>query len=260
MIEKSDPRGLPWIPINDYIAEIGAARTRADFYAAVPTAIHTLIPYDAEGAFVLAMGPCLASVGVSPRRMESYTSYYQFRVPPAEDLRHGELPESYGIPIWLTWGGKYRNTEFVTDFMVPGGCHKTLSGVMPGRRLVLGLHRSRLAPGFSDMELAIMSSVSPHIGNLYAIWEKLEDVASAAPEVATVLELFPDLTPREAEVTSLLCSSLTGPEIATRLFISRRTVDAHVAHIYEKLGIQNRRALRQLLLSLRALGKEKHIG
>jgi predicted ATPase/DNA-binding CsgD family transcriptional regulator len=49
-----------------------------------------------------------------------------------------------------------------------------------------------------------------------------------------------ELTRREQEIASLVASGLPNREIADRLFISRRTVDAHVNHIYAKLRISSR--------------------
>jgi DNA-binding CsgD family transcriptional regulator len=44
------------------------------------------------------------------------------------------------------------------------------------------------------------------------------------------------LTPREAQIAELLRDGLTQRAIARRLGISRRTVEAHVAHIRAKTG------------------------
>jgi predicted ATPase/DNA-binding CsgD family transcriptional regulator len=49
------------------------------------------------------------------------------------------------------------------------------------------------------------------------------------------------LSPREREVLGLLCERLTDPEIAERLFISRRTASTHVANLFAKLGVSSRR-------------------
>ena len=49
-----------------------------------------------------------------------------------------------------------------------------------------------------------------------------------------------ELTGRELEITELVAVGLPNREIADRLFISRRTVDAHVNHIFGKLGLSSR--------------------
>jgi DNA-binding NarL/FixJ family response regulator len=48
------------------------------------------------------------------------------------------------------------------------------------------------------------------------------------------------LTPRELEVVKLVAEGHTSDEIATMLFISRKTVDRHRANILEKLGMRDR--------------------
>jgi non-specific serine/threonine protein kinase len=48
------------------------------------------------------------------------------------------------------------------------------------------------------------------------------------------------LTFREAEIADLAARGMSNRQIAEHLFISKRTVDAHLDHIYAKLGISSR--------------------
>lgn len=51
------------------------------------------------------------------------------------------------------------------------------------------------------------------------------------------------LTRTELDVTRLASQGLTNPEIGQRLFISRRTVETHLSHVFAKLGVASRVAL-----------------
>ena len=51
------------------------------------------------------------------------------------------------------------------------------------------------------------------------------------------------LTETELKVVRLVAERLTNPEIAGRMFISRRTVQTHVSHALAKLGVATRREL-----------------
>jgi len=51
---------------------------------------------------------------------------------------------------------------------------------------------------------------------------------------------FDDLSPRQRDVLSYLVRGLSDRDIAQELFISVRTVQTHLAHIYHKLGVHSR--------------------
>ena len=48
------------------------------------------------------------------------------------------------------------------------------------------------------------------------------------------------LTEAELRVVGLTAEGLTNPQIAERLFVSRRTVATHLEHVFRKLGFSTR--------------------
>lgn len=48
------------------------------------------------------------------------------------------------------------------------------------------------------------------------------------------------LTKREVEVLTLIIEGRSSKEVADMLFVSKRTVDFHLANVYEKLDVSNR--------------------
>jgi DNA-binding NarL/FixJ family response regulator len=69
-----------------------------------------------------------------------------------------------------------------------------------------------------------------------------DDAATAGAQAVVAL-----LTRREREIAGLVASGLSNREIGLQLFISKRTVDAHVDHIFSKLEISSRVQLTVLL-------------
>jgi DNA-binding NarL/FixJ family response regulator len=78
-------------------------------------------------------------------------------------------------------------------------------------------------------EAAIDPAVQHHL---------LDALATGAPATAGTL---PDgLTPREAEVLSLIAEGLSNAEIAHRLVVSEATVKSHINHLFTKIGARDR--------------------
>ncbi len=61
-----------------------------------------------------------------------------------------------------------------------------------------------------------------------------------------------DLTPQEWQIAALVAQGLTNKEVGTRAFISPKTVEAHLTHIYSKLGVRSRAALAHTLPGLQS--------
>jgi len=60
------------------------------------------------------------------------------------------------------------------------------------------------------------------------------------------------MTPTERTVAALVADGLTNPQIGQRLFISRRTVQTHLVHVFAKLDISSRAQLAAQVARQRA--------
>ncbi|GAA0904016.1 response regulator transcription factor [Virgisporangium ochraceum] len=73
-----------------------------------------------------------------------------------------------------------------------------------------------------------------------AVAKRVLDQLAAGPPSAAVDPDIDPLTPRELEVLGLIAAGLRNHDIATRLFISERTVGNHITSIFRKLQIADR--------------------
>lgn len=48
------------------------------------------------------------------------------------------------------------------------------------------------------------------------------------------------LTQREREIADLITDRLTNPEIAAKLFLSKKTIESHIRNVFVKLGVSSR--------------------
>jgi DNA-binding CsgD family transcriptional regulator len=60
-------------------------------------------------------------------------------------------------------------------------------------------------------------------------------------------ELRDELTPQEFQIAHMAAEGLTNREIASKLYLSHRTVSAHLYRVFPKLGITSRSELRNAL-------------
>ena len=97
---------------------------------------------------------------------------------------------------------------------------------------------------FSEKELASKWGVDIlEEGGLIERTAEEERVGQRVEELSATYRL----SPREQEVLALLAEGKTGRVIQQELFIAEGTFKAHTRHIYEKMGINSRKELFELL-------------
>ena len=65
------------------------------------------------------------------------------------------------------------------------------------------------------------------------------------------------LTEREREIARLIAAGASNPEIAQRLFLSRKTVERHVSNVLRKVGVRNRAELAARVSELEVEGAHR---
>jgi DNA-binding CsgD family transcriptional regulator len=132
-----------------------------------------------------------------------------------------------------------------------------LVGAADGLRRAVGQTVDALS--MRDRE-ALVASLHVRLGDTYEAEYALGTALSADQAIGEALELaapsaldsgptrsgrtrqdkLAPLSPREREVAALAAQGLMNRQIAERLVISERTVEAHIAHILAKLGMASR--------------------
>lgn len=117
-----------------------------------------------------------------------------------------------------------------------------------GAPLMASVGRARQAADMWQRGHSLVSGTGAEL--LLALAELVRPAVHAAEPA--VPDLLAALTPREREVVHLVAEGLTNQAVATKLFLSHRTVDAHLANAYRKLGVSSRAALASLVARVHA--------
>ena len=70
-----------------------------------------------------------------------------------------------------------------------------------------------------------------------------ELAAAGAPAGPETVPAFVGLTPAEQSVACLVATSRSNRQAAAELYVSVKTVEFHLGHIFDKLGIRSRKEL-----------------
>jgi DNA-binding CsgD family transcriptional regulator len=118
--------------------------------------------------------------------------------------------------------------------------------------------RTRLAFGARLRRARLRVRAREELGAALEVFEQLgaqswadqaDAELAAAGETARrrVASTLDDLTPQELQIARLLAEGRTTREAAAAIFVSPKTVEYHLRHVYDKLGIRSRQELAAAL-------------
>jgi RNA polymerase sigma factor (sigma-70 family) len=146
---------------------------------------------------------------------------------------------------------RYRKTELYNEVFRPVDVNDQVWLGVGDRHEIIAASYSR-DTAYTELDLLELSLIQPQIHIAWKNWQrtraleaqiqnlKTDEQDCAAAAMKRALE---SLTPRRREIVELIADGKTSREIAEELKISRRTVDKHVEHIFNALGVRTRTAL-----------------
>lgn len=116
------------------------------------------------------------------------------------------------------------------------------------------LGRTLLTVGTIERRAKHRLAARDHLGQAIAVFERLGAplwAAKARREMPKIAARAPalGLTSTEGRVAALISQGLTNKEVASAMFVTENTVQTHVRHIFQKLGVKSRTELAVRLLS-----------
>jgi len=233
-----DEESLPWGKINEFVLLLETSQTVDELYRNAVHSIGRLIPCDV-GALFFAERDSLEWVlsDAEPSYRKAFNEYYRYRFP----MRIEELGTERIVDF-----DRFRETEYARDFILPTGSRYSL-GIYGEGPVCLTVTRFRWAPRFSEIEIRILEIVHSHINSLYRLLEGTRRTGNQSPETRERRSLEVLLTPREVEILDRVLCRETAAAAARAFGLSRRTVEKHIANIYEKAGVSSRRRLFEKL-------------
>ncbi|KMO72023.1 putative HTH-type transcriptional regulator [Mycolicibacterium chlorophenolicum] len=227
--------GAIWIGITAYAAlargDVTAARQRADDAVAATTGSHR--------AQALIARALVASFQGEPEQTERDA--------------HDALAVLAGMQAY---GGVPTALECLARLAVDAGRHREAArhlGAADAIRQSIGQVLFRIFDAVYEASLAALRDAMGE-EDFESAWA--EGAAMSADEAIAYAQRrrgerkrptsgWASLTPAERNVVRLVSEGLATNDIATRLFVSPRTVQTHLTHIYAKLGVSSRIKLAQ---------------
>jgi DNA-binding CsgD family transcriptional regulator/tetratricopeptide (TPR) repeat protein len=144
----------------------------------------------------------------------------------------------------------------VRELPAAAGAALLCRGMLDGDDVTLRRAEEKLRGGARPLEYARAAEAAGLLREAVRVYEELGATRDAARTDAALRRAgvrrgsrggrkrpstgWESLTPSEQRVASLVAEGLTNPQIAERLFLSRRTVETHVSHALRKLELSSR--------------------
>jgi predicted ATPase/DNA-binding CsgD family transcriptional regulator len=147
---------------------------------------------------------------------------------------------------WLAGGQeRYRRTAWLLG--AAGALWQRTGNRLGGTEVLELLHQEAAATATEALGADAYAAL--HSAGGAASPDQVLGFALDSDSVSARVAERPALSSREQEIALLVAEGLSNREVAERLVISKRTVDAHVEHIFGKLGISSRVRLATWLKS-----------
>ncbi len=150
---------------------------------------------------------------------------------------------------------EFRRLDLYNEFFRQVAVNFQMAVTIPSSNsLVIGIALNRTRRDFSARDRAVLDLIRPHLALAYrnaAERTTLRERAEAAERAlwSSPAQDLASLTRREHDVLVLVADGKTNPQIAHRLSVSPRTVQKHLEHLYDKLGVRTRTAAAMKLNS-----------
>ena len=160
-------------------------------------------------------------------------------------LTHESQPLRISDFLSLT---QFRRLDLHNELFRPLRINYQLAVTIPSPPdVVIGITFNRFRKDFSERERALLAAIRPHLAQAYRNVSERETLVERAETAERALWSTPatalaSLTRREHDVLVLVADGKTNLQIAHRLSLSSRTVQKHLEHVYDKLGVRTRTA------------------
>jgi len=143
---------------------------------------------------------------------------------------------------------EFRQLDLYQEFFRKVAVNYQMAVTIPSSTsLVIGIALNRTRGDFSERDRAVLDVIRPHLAQSYrnaieraALQERTEAAERALWSASSAS--MASLTSREQVVLALVAAGKTNRQIAACLALSPRTVQKHLEHIYDKVGVRTRTA------------------